>query len=303
MKTIIIGAGSDLGVHIDGARFAPSELINDMKSSYTGEVVNLIQNDKIIKSRNLSDKRKNEYEANNFNTAVYKTEIKKIGEGLFPITIGGDTSVCIASVLADNKTNKKEIGVIYFASHTHYNNPETTVTGNIDGMSLAAINNYKCDELIPFHNDEVIDTRKTVVVGSRNIDPWEKDNVKYSGITVISKEEIDKNGLKNGLDKAFEIATKNKNEVHICLNMDIIDPTYAPGVAIPEVDGITEEEAMEIMDYLLENIDKISGVDIVGLNPLRDISRKTEQIALNILANIVNKVEKHKNVAHIEKKY
>ena len=72
MKTFIVGAGSDLGVHIDGAHLGPIQLMNDLKGFYQGESFSLIQNENIIKSRNLSDRRKNEYEIDKFNTELYK---------------------------------------------------------------------------------------------------------------------------------------------------------------------------------------------------------------------------------------
>ena len=72
MKITIYGAGSDLGVHIDGAALGPVQLIKDLKSFYDGEIISVNQNPNIIKSRNLSDRRKNEYEIERLNTELYK---------------------------------------------------------------------------------------------------------------------------------------------------------------------------------------------------------------------------------------
>ncbi len=302
MKTIIIGAGSDLGVHIDGAKFGPSQLINDMKDFYKGEMISLIQDEKIIKSRNLSDRRKNEYEIDKFNTKLYKTEVEQIEKGLFPITIGGDHSVAVASALASAKF-EDAMGLIWIDAHTDYNTFETTVSGNIHGLPCAAINGYKCAELRKFHDGNVIDPRRTVIVGARSIDPWEKDNIKYSGVTVFTTDDLREKGIENVMEEAFKIATEKTTGVHISYDLDIIDPEIAPGVSIPEVDGINEEEAMKILNEVLKHTDVISSIDIVELNPLRDIDRKTEQIALNILANTVQKIEKTKNIINKEKVY
>ena len=92
------------------------------------------------------------------------------------------------------------------------------------------------------------------------------------------------------MKKAFDIAGYKTRSIHISYDLDVIDPEFAPGVSIPEFDGINPDEAMEICDYIIENFDKVSSYDIVELNPLRDVSRKTEQIALNILAKTINKV-------------
>lgn len=303
MKTILIGAGSDLGVHIDGAKFGPSALIKDIKGSYKGETILEEQDPNYIKSRNLSDKRKNEDEIDKFNTRLYKIESDALEKGYFPITLGGDHAIAVASALTDADYEDEDMGLIWIDAHTDYNTFETTVSGNIHGLPCAAITGYKCEELRKFSTKgRTVDPRRCVVVGARSIDPWEKDNVKYSGITVFSTEDVKKMGVKKVMDEAFRIAGENTKSIHVSYDLDVIDPNVAPGVSIPEVDGISEEEAYAILDEVLNHYKDISSMDIVELNPLRDIDRKTEQIALNILASTIMKIEKYKNV-NKEKKY
>lgn len=294
MKTVIIGAGSDLGVHIDGAQLGPVQLMNDIKSFYQGESTIMLQDKDIIKSRNLSDRRKNEYEIDKYNTALYNTIVEKMKADYFPILIGGDHSVAAASALASAKIHDN-IGIIWFDAHTDYNTFDTTVTGNIHGLTLAAITGYKNHELRYFHKGNIIQTSKAVVVGARSIDDWEKDNVKYSGITVFTDQDIKEKGLEAVIEEAFRIATERTKGVHISFDLDLIDPEIAPGVSVPEFDGISEEEALEINKLILKHLDKVVSYDLVEFNPLRDKDRKTEQIALNLLAQIIKGVEnKHK---------
>ena len=294
MKVKIIGAGSDLGTHIDGAKFGPNALINDIKASREIESESIIQDESIIKSRNLSDKRKNEYEIDKFNTKLYEIEDKAIKDGYFPLTLGGDHSIAVASCLADCDNAGDDMGMIWIDAHTDYNTFETTVTGNIHGLPCAAITGYKCEELRKFSKGNTINPHKTVIVGARSIDPWEKDNVKYSGVTVFSTEDVKNRGARAVMEEAFAIATKGTKSVHISYDLDVIDPSIARGVSIPEVDGINEEEAYEILDVVLENIKSVSSMDLVELNPLRDVNRTTEQIALNILARTIKKIEDDK---------
>ena len=302
MKTVIIGAGSDLGVHIDGAHLGPLQLMNDMKSFYHGEMINLMQDEAIVKSRNLSDKKKNNVELEKFNTALYKIELKKLEEKLFPITLGGDHSVAISSSLADSKVNDGKVGLIWIDAHTDYNTFETTVTGNIHGLPCAAITGWKCEELRTFFDGQTIDPRKTVIVGARSIDPWEKDNLKYAGVTIYSTEDLRTKGIKTVMEEAFNIALERNKTVHVSYDIDVIDPDVAPGVSVPEVDGINEKEAMEVLEEVMKRINQVSSMDIVEFNPLRDENRKTEQIALNMLARVVQVVEKEKGVFN-QKKY
>lgn len=299
MKTFILGAGSDLGVHIDGAALGPVQLINDIKGFYQGECESILQEEDILKSRNLSDLRKNEYEIDNLNTKIYKTILEKMKENYFPILIGGDSSTTIPIALASSKVNEN-IGIIVFSPFTNYNTFSTTVTGNLHGLSLAAITGYKNHELRYYHDGNVIQTAKSVVVGARSIDDWEKDNVKYSGLTVFTSDTIKEKGLEATIEEAFAIALEKTNGVHISFDLGLLDPDIAPGVSIPVFDGLSEEEVMNINNIIVKHINDIVSYDIVEFNPLRDVDRKTEQIALNILAQIINAVGKK---GEVQKQY
>lgn len=289
MKSVVIGAGSDLGVHIDGAKLGPTQLINDIKSFYKGEIIEFQQDSSIIKSRNISDRSKNRYEINELNEKMYNSIVDKMKQGYFPITLGGDHTVAIASSLADAKTNE-DVGIIWIDAHGDYNTFKTTITGNIHGLPLAAITGYECEDLRLFHRGEIIQPAKAVIVGARSLDKAEAENLKYSGVTVFTTEDIKKEGVENIMKKAFDIAGYKTRSIHISYDLDVIDPEFAPGVSVPEFDGINTDEAMEICDYIIEHFDKVTSYDIVELNPLRDVSRKTEQIALNILAKTINKI-------------
>lgn len=286
MKTVIIGAGSDLGVHIDGASLGPTQLMNDLKGFYQGEIISFEQDEEIIKSRNLSDRRKNEFELEKFNTNLYNVIVEKMEADYFPIVIGGDNSVSIPSALASLKHNEN-IGIIWIASHPDYNTFETTITGNIHGLSLAAITGYKCNELRYYHEGTTIQPSRCVVVGAREIDEAEKDNIRYAGITVFSTEDIKERGVKAIMDEAFKIAGYKNNGVHISFDLDVMDPDVAPGVSVPALDGLNEDDAMSINEEIMKHIDEVASYDLIEYNPLRDLNRKTEQIAVNLLAQTI----------------
>ncbi len=299
MRTMIFCACTDLGVNIDGASLGPIQIMNDLKTFYQGESLLFEQNKDIIKSRNLSDRRKNEYEIDNFNSNLYKNIIEKIKEEYFPIMIGGDHSASIASALASAKANI-DIGCIWIDSHATYSTFSTTVTGNIHDLALATINGYENQDLRHYHNGKVIQAAKTVVIGARNIDDKEKDNLRYSGVTVFTTKDIKEKGIDTIMDEAFKIAGYKTKGIHISYDLDIIDPDISPGVSIPEFDGISEEEAMSINEYIIKHIKDVLSFDLVEFNPLRDVNRKTEQIALNILAQFIKAVENKKKFDDIK---
>ena len=289
MRTMIFGAGTDLGVHIDGASLGPLQLMNDIKPIYQGESMLFSQDPNIIKSRNLSDRRKNEYEIEKFNSTLYKAMVEKIKEKYFPIMIGGDHSAGIPSALASAKVNI-DIGMIWIDAHSDYHNMESTISGNIHGMPLCSITGENGTDLNEFFDGEYISPENAFIIGGRDIEDPERINYENAGVRLFTTEDIKKNGVKRVMDYAFS-ALSNTDGIHISYDLDVIDPLVAPGVSVPAVNGINEEEAYEIMDSIIEHIDRIKSFDLVELNPDRDIDDKTKKIALNLLNKLIDKLK------------
>lgn len=287
MKTVLIGAGSDLGIHIDGTKSGPKRLLADLVNFYNGEQTLIEQETNIIKSRSLADKRKNQVELQKFNTKLYNLELEYLNQDYFPITIGGDHSITIATTLANIKKNGN-IGMICITPKSRYNTFETTATGNIHDLSIAAINGYKCNELKSFHTGNTVLSKNTVIIGVDTLTRQERDNIKYAGgATIITIAEMKKQEIEDLIEQAFLIANEKTNGVHISFDLGIFSSNIAVGVSIPEENGITEEEGMTILNAILKHIDKITAFDLVEFNPERDSNRKTEQIAVNILAKTI----------------
>lgn len=291
MKAIVIGAGSDLGVHIDGAKLGSVQLLNDLQSFYTGETASFQQPEDVIKSRNLSDREKNKYELEEFNTKLYNNILVKTKEEFFPIVVGGDHSVGMASALASIK-HQPDIGTIWISAHTNYCTRETTTTGNLNEFSLMTVSNQKNSEYRHYHDGQIIQPSKTVIIGVREISQNQKDDLKYSGVTVFTMDDIKEKGIEEIIEQAFNIATFKTQGVHVSFSLDVLDPEIAPGVSAPIDDGLTQEEALKIHETIAQNIEDVVAYDLVEYNPLKDENRKTEQIAVNLLAKVLKAVEK-----------
>lgn len=281
MKEInFISACSDLGVHVCGSEKGPLELTTNFNlKNY------VIEKENIKKSFNSGDLRKNEKYVNNFTKKVFDVTTEILNNNNTPLLIGGDHSTAIGSALASQKYHKN-IGIIWVDAHGDYNTFETTKSGNIHGLPLAAITGYKCEELTNFITDNFINPKNCVVVGARSIDPWEIGNMIDAGVTIFTTEDVKKEGPTNIMKKAIDIADFNTNGIHVSLDLDVIDPAIAPGVSIPEDNGISDIEMYEIVDEMLDNKDLIKSIDLVELNPSTDINNKTKTIALNILKKI-----------------
>lgn len=302
MRTMIFGAGTDLGVHIDGASLGPVQLMNDLKAFYKGESMLFEQNKDIIKSRNLSDRRKNEYEIEEFNSTAYEKLIElKSREDTFVMTIGGDDIVTIPSVLASKKV-LEDVGLIYFTGACLYDTYKTSPNGNMRDLTIASINNYKTEGMNYYANDRIF-PGKTVIIGCREMTDQQNENLKYSGVNVFTARNIKEEGIEDILDKAFQLAVEKTKGVHVVFSLGFIDPEYAPGVSEPKFDGFDETIVTTIHEYLVKHIDLIVGYDLVDFNPLRDEDRKTEQIAVNCIASMVNAAQTKERLEKLEKKY
>lgn len=284
MKITLINAKTDLGVTVDGANLGPEILSNYFKENKNIEKIITIEKSSEEKSKEKDDLAKNLKEVNEFNENLYNAVIKSKEEKTFPIILGGDHSLAIGSALGSIK-NEEKLGIIWIDAHLDYNTFETTITGNLHGLPLAAINGLN-KGLSRFHKKNYYNPKNTVVVGYRSEEKnkeIELNNIKNMGVTVFTTEDIRKQGIEPVIKKAFEIAINNTNGTHISYDLDVIDPNIAPGVSVPEENGITEVEAYLILNEVLKYKQKIKSMDLVEFNPINDINKKTETIAKNIL--------------------
>lgn len=288
----IINANTDLGVHVDGARLGPDKLTEDLiiKNNIRG-IYKIYANEenKENKPEDKDNKKKNLEQINVFNKQVYDTVKNTIERGNFPVTLGGDHSLVIGSALASIAKNKN-MGIIWIDAHGDYNTIDTTITGNIHGLPLAAIDGYEKNYLTDFHDGTFYKPENTVIVGGRDIDPLEIENIKDAGVTVFSTEEIHKRGMSAVMEDAIAIATNGTEGMHISYDLDVIDPKICPGVSVPAVDGINLDEAYEAVDSIIKHKAKLKSLDIVEYNPERDIDNKTKNIAKTILESIINNI-------------
>ena len=287
MKDIaVINACSDLGVHVNGANLGPELVTCNIQNVYT---VKTKENYK--KELEKDNKKKNLEEVNEFNKKLYNIVQEVVNKDCLPMTIGGDHAIAIASALASISKYKK-LGIIWFDAHGDFNSFETTVSGNIHGLPLAAITHYEEKYLSDFHNGNYYPYENTVIVGGRDIEPLEMENLKKAKVTIFSTEDIKREGVHAICEKAFKIASNGTNGIHVSYDIDLIDPKVAPGVSIPAIDGINLEEAYQIVDEIIENRNIIKSVDIVEFNPLRDKDKITENITKTVFSKLYNNLLK-----------
>ncbi len=284
----IINANTDLGVAVDGACLGPDELTKYLRGNNIRGIYKLYA-DESNKEKDKDNKKKNLVNLNKFNEVVYNTVSNVIDRKNFPLTLGGDHSMVIASALASIK-KQGSLGIIWIDAHGDYNTFDTTITGNIHGLPLAVIDGYEKRELAEFHNGNTYNPSNTVIVGGRDIDPLEIENLKDAGVKIFSTNEIHERGMAAVMEDAIKIACNGTNGMHISYDLDVIDPVICPGVSVPAKDGINLDEAYEAVDIIIKHKDKLKSLDLVEYNPLRDIDNKTKVIAKTILKSFINNI-------------
>lgn len=287
MRLNIINACSDLGVNIDGSNLGPEVLKKHIINNDKINDIIDVKYENVTKSNDKNDLAKNLGELNKFNEKLYKTVQLTKKEGIFPITVGGDHSIAISSALASIE-HENSLGIIWIDTHPDFNTFETTTTGNIHGMPLATITGNNKTKLTKFHNGNFYKNENTVIIGARDIDPLEKENLEKANIKIFSTNDVKTKNIEKIIDEAVSIALLNTNGLHISFDIDVIDPVIAPGISVGFKNGISKKNVEEILSALLKYKDKIKSFDIVEFNPKNDIESKTELITKDILIRIID---------------
>ena len=204
------------------------------------------------------------------------------------IFLGGDHSISIGTVSAmtANHPNEYRVGVIWVDAHGDFNTPQTTPSGNVHGMALAALLGRGAKELTDIGAvGAKLRSSEAVLIGVRNLDSEERVALLDSGILVITMRDIDEMGMAAATHQALSRLVHVKN-IHISLDMDVMNPNEAPGVGTPVPGGLTYREAHLLME-ILHDSNKISSLDIVEVNPILDEHNRTAQLGVELAASLV----------------
>ena len=203
--------------------------------------------------------------------------------GRFPLVLGGDHSLSAGSIRGAAK--HKKLGVIWVDAHADFNTAETTPSGNIHGMPLAALCGLGDRRLVCLWEDEttpVLDPRRVAVIGARDLDPGEKRNLREADVMVQSMEQIDRIGMVAALEKAIDRVSRDVDGIYLSLDMDALDPRHAPGVGTPVPGGLTYREAHLACEVVAET-GRLVGMDLVEVNPILDVQNQTAILAVEFI--------------------
>lgn len=216
------------------------------------------------------------------NRSISESVYSALTSGRKVTTIGGDHSVSWGSISGALRFNP-EIGVIYIDAHGDCNIAEYSLSHHIHGMHMAYLMGFGDSKYVGRYTNQLLPVRNIIYVGARSLDPYEVELIQNNDIAQISSNIIN-HDLNDTLQRICEF-TSNLEHIHISLDIDVLDPSLAPGTGVPEVGGLSEESLCAILDLIIKT-DKVRSVDFVEFNPLFDIDSRTERVVEKLVKRI-----------------
>lgn len=218
--------------------------------------------------------------------------MKTLEAGKVPLVLGGDHSVAAgtaAGVAEFYRRQNQKMGMIWIDAHADMNTPETSPSGNVHGMPLAAILGLGPSELGNIFNfSPKVQPENCVLVGVRDIDAKERENIRETGIEVYTMRDIDERGMRVVIEEALRVAGRGTAGYHISLDMDWIDPEDAPGVGTPVRGGASYREAHLAMEIIADH-GRMASFEIVEVNPVIDEHNRTADLAVELTLSAFGK--------------
>jgi arginase len=209
--------------------------------------------------------------------------------GALPVVMGGDHSLAMGSVRAAARhaaaAGRKQF-VLWLDAHPDFNTPTTSPSGNMHGMSVAALcGEFGIETLGELPPAPRVEPRNLLLFGIRSIDAEERKLLRDRKIGVVDMRLIDEHGVVTLLRPFLARVADAGGMLHVSLDADFIDPTAAPGVGTPVAGGATYREAHLITEILYES-GLVTSVDVVELNPFLDLRGQTALLLTDLLCSL-----------------
>jgi arginase len=217
---------------------------------------------------------------------------KALDENMTPVVLGGDHSIAAGSlsgVAGYFRKKEKKIGLIWLDAHGDINTPESSPSGNVHGMPLAAAMGYGATELVELQGFKPkVEPQNISLVGIRDLDSQEKKLAKKSGVHVFTMRDIDERGMREVMSDALKYAMDDTDGISVSLDMDFVDPSDAPGVGTPVRGGVTYREAHLAMEMLADTEAMVS-LEVVEINPVIDEHNRTALLGVELVLSGLGK--------------
>ena len=213
-------------------------------------------------------------------------------DGKRPLVLGGDHSIAagtVAGVSRHFRGADRKIGLLWMDAHADMNTPQSSPSGNVHGMPLACCVGVGPGPLAGmFGFAPKVDPANVALVGIRDVDQLERGVVRDTGVRAFTMRDIDERGMRAVMDEAIAIATNGTAGFHLSLDMDFVDPEFAPGVGTPVRGGVTYREAHLAMELICDSGHMVS-MEVVEVNPVIDEVNRTADLAVELILSAMGK--------------
>ncbi len=213
--------------------------------------------------------------------AVYERARETLAQGNIGIFLGGDHSIALGTVAAALDQSRR-LGVLWVDAHADFNTPDTTPSGNVHGMVVAALMG-RCPPNLTF-GERRLQADQIVMIGTRDLDAKERVALRASGIQVFTMRDIDERGMARIIREALDVLS-TAEVLHVSFDMDSLDPNVVAGVGTPVPGGLTYREAHLLMETLADD-GRVGSLDIVEINPILDTANRTARTAVELVASL-----------------
>jgi len=205
--------------------------------------------------------------------------------GHLPLVVGGDHSIAIGTARGVARDPDRSTGVLWVDAHADFNTPETTPSGNVHGMSLAAALGLGSFADREWATAPGIDAENVALVGLRSVDEAESRTLRESDAAAYTMTDIDERGISAVMRDAISVATEGVDHLYVSLDLDVLDPDEAPGVGTPVRGGMTYREAHTAMELVHTEAASICVLELVEVNPILDRHNRTAELACELAAS------------------
>ena len=221
--------------------------------------------------------------------AIDRAGYAVLAAGEVPIYMGGDHALAMGSINATARWARQQgcgLSIIWLDAHADFNTPQTSTSGNMHGMPVAALCGMAGLEFVYDGIDRAaIDTRRFHEFGIRSVDTTERDALAAEGVDVIDMRMIDEHGVARLLAPILEGVAARGDMLHVSLDVDFLDPDIGPAVGTCVPGGATYREAHLIMEMVSDS-GLVSSIDLAELNPFLDERGKTAILLVDLIASL-----------------
>lgn len=292
----VFGVPTDVGAGTRGASMGPEALrVAGLVEALAARGVDVVDRGNVTGPRNPwmapVDGYRHLDEVVAWNRAVMEMSAAELAAGRMPVMLGGDHCLAIGSITAvarHCRAQGRKLRVLWIDAHADFNTCTITPSGNCHGMPVACLCGLGPDVLVDLGGPgPMLSPSDVRQIGIRSVDPDEKRLVREHGLDIYDMRYIDEVGMKQVMEAALA-GLDADTHLHVSFDVDVLDPTIAPGTGTRVPGGLDYREAQLMME-MIADAGGADSLDVVEVNPALDKRNRTAMLAVDLVESLFGK--------------